>query len=117
MENGSDTQKRKKKVLKTCVTVLAVLLGLAATPFVFLWAFHHAAVFTMWGYGEDPDSGLCFFLPALGAIVFGIAWSLFTVLVWRRGNIGLRVGVSAVVWAFVLGVTIAYWGRCLIVSF
>ena len=114
MENSSDTQIEKKEVVKKRMTIVYALLGVAAAPVVHLWAFHRAAVFTMWGYAEDPRSGWYFLVPPLGAIVFGIAWSIFALVGWKHGNIGLRVGLSVVVWAFVAGVVISYWARLLL---
>jgi len=118
MRNGNNTQIEKKGILnKWTAVVVFALLGLAATPVVFRCAFHYAAIFTMWGYGEDPDDGLFFFLPAMGAIFFGAAWSIITFFLRKRWNVVLLLVLMAVVWAFVLGVTVAYGIRCVIVSF
>jgi len=114
MENSSDTAIEKKKIAKKCMTVVYALLGVAAAPVVHLWAFDRASVFTMWGYADGVSSGGYFLVPPLAAIVFGIAWSIFVLVGWKRGNIGLRVGLSVVVWAFVAGVVISCWVGILI---
>jgi len=113
MENSSDTAIEKKKIAKKCMTVVYALLGVAAAPVVFVWAVGRANVFTMWGYAEGPSSGY-YLVPPLAAIVFGVAWSIFALVGWKRGNIGLRAGLSVVVWSFVTGVAGSYWAGILI---
>ena len=102
-----------KKVLRTCLTVLPVLLGFALAPFVHLWTFDHVSVFTMWQYGEKPISNVQFF-ASLGSLLFGVAWSVFAIFGWKRGDIGVRVGVTVIVWSLATGVISAYLARCLL---
>jgi hypothetical protein len=95
------------------MTIMAVLLGFAAAPVVFLWTFDHTSAFTMSQYGEKDVSSLQF-CAALGSIVLSIAWSVFAFVGWKRGNIGIRIGLTVIVWAIVSGHVLAYLARVML---
>ncbi len=94
-----------KKVENRWLTVLAALLGLAATPVVFLEAFCSAFVL-MAAVGRTTHLAV-YLLPALGTVAFGIWWSIFAAFRWKTGNIGIRIGLTAIAWAVITAVLLA----------
>jgi hypothetical protein len=101
-----------KKVPNRWLTVLAALLGLALSPVVFVLAVGPVGFLMPW-LGRDI-SGLVGVLTALGPIVIGIAWSIFAAVEWKHGNIGIRIGLTAIVWTVVAAVATVLWGRCML---
>jgi len=94
-----------KKVVKTWLTVLAALVVLVAIPGVFLGACY-PAFYLMASLVRTSNLAL-YLLPGLGAVALGIWWSIFAAVQWKSGNIGIRIGLTAIVWALVAAVVFA----------
>jgi len=94
-----------KKVANRWLTVLAALLGLAVSPVVFIGAYY-LAFLLMASVGRTTHLAV-YLLPALGAVAFGIWWSIFAAVGWKSGNIGIRIGLTAIAWAVIAAVLLA----------
>jgi len=103
VRNGSDTNIKEKKGYKTYITALPVLVGLVAAPPLFLWALDRAEP-PMMHFVREATHLIYALLPALGAVVFGIAWSFCVFVKWNHWNVGIRVGLSIVIWALIAAV-------------
>ena len=101
-----------KKVANRWLTVLAALLGLAGAPIVFLGACC-VTVLMPWLWADEV-SNLHLSLTFLVPTVIGIAWSIFAAFGWRSGNIGIRIGLTAIVWTVVAAMATVLWGRCML---
>lgn len=97
-----------KKGEKTCLTVLTALLGLALSPMVFFLTAVAGGDFMPWLW-PDKITLLPTMLIILGPVVIGIAWSRFAVVEWKNGDVGIRIGLTAIVWALVAGAEAAFY--------
>ena len=104
-----------KKVANRWLTPLAVLLGLALSPVFFFLAAFGGFVLMPWLW-RDNVGGFALLLTLLVPIVIGIGWSIFAAVGWRRGNVGIRIGLTAIVWAIVAGAEVNLLGRCILGS-
>jgi len=102
-----------KKVANRWLTVLAALLGLAASPAVFVLAIAEVGFLIPW-LRHYRVSALALALTLFVPIVIGIAWSIFAAVGWKRGNIGIRIGLTAIVWALVAGAEAVFLARCML---
>ncbi|MHC4741233.1 MAG: hypothetical protein ACYS8Z_04950 [Planctomycetota bacterium] len=82
------------------VTVMGILVGLAAAPVVFLYTFFTIIPYMPWLESDKKVNYTYVWLTFFGAIAIGIAWSIFAAIVWKRGNVGVRIGLTLVFWAF-----------------
>ena len=98
-----------KKTLNKWMTVLAASLGIAAAPIVFLSTLLSSFALIIRWKGNKMLGGAYFNFPALGAALLGFGWLLLVVVWWKRGNVGIRIGLTAVVWAFLAAVAVAFW--------
>jgi len=104
-----------KKVEKTWLTVLTALVGLAVSPVVFVLAIAEVGFLMPWLWHNKVSelaAGLTFLVP----IVIGIAWSIFAAVGWKSGNIGIRIGLTAIVWALVAAAEAVFLARCMLGS-
>jgi len=114
MRNGSDTDIKKKGLVKRRMTIVYALLGIVAAPIVFLGAFLEIDVCMPW---LAPDKQINLFhvwSTFFAAIAIGIAWSVFAAVGWKQGNVGAKIGLTAVLWALVAGVVLAVLGRLML---
>jgi len=98
-----------KDVSDRFVTVMGILVGLTAAPVVSLYTFFTIGAYMPWLYATKLNPlhiKLTFWLP----IFVAIAWSFFAAVGWKRGNIGIKVGLTLVIWAFVLAVVLTALG-------
>jgi hypothetical protein len=116
MENDSDTQIQKKEVVKKCMTIVYALSGLAAAPIVFLLAFPKASDYMPWLASNEQINYLHVWLTFFGALVIAVVWSVFAAAGWRRGNVGIRIGLTAVIWALAVAVVLVVFGRLVLES-
>lgn len=82
------------------LTAIGILAGLGAAPFVFWGAIDYVDRWEPWIIESSWN--------LVGLMVLGVAWSVFAALGWKRGNPGLRIGLTLVVWAVVAGVVSSY---------
>jgi len=109
----TESAQSEKKGKKTYLTVLAALLGLAASPAVFVLAIAEVGFLMPWLW-HYRVSALALALTLFVPIVIGIAWSIFAAVGWKRGNIGIRIGLTAIVWALVGGAEAVFLARCML---
>ena len=98
-----------KDISDRFVTVMGILVGLAVAPVVFLCTFPWIDAYMPWLSGTKVNPlhiKLTFWLP----IVVAIAWSVFAAIGWKGGNVGIRIGLTLVIWAFVAAVVLTVLG-------
>jgi len=95
-----------KDISDRFVTVMGILVGLAAAPVVFLCTFPWIDAYMPWLASNKQINYSYVWLTFFGAIAIGIAWSIFAAIGWKRGNVGIRIGLTLVFWAFLAGVAL-----------
>lgn len=93
------------------MTILGIVVGISGVPAVIIWTSLYIDSLMPWmkEYNSTLDSW-----TLLGAIALGIVWSVFATVGWKRGNVGLRIGLTLVIWAFVAAVVLEVLGRAMV---
>jgi hypothetical protein len=94
-----------KDISDRFVTLMGILVGLAVAPVVFLCTFPWIDAYMPWLNSTKVNPlhvKLTFWLP----IFVAIAWTFFAAIGWKRGNVGIRIGLTLVIWAFVVAIVL-----------